>query len=168
MKKLFTCLMVLVFQIPLIRKLWIIRFKTPESKTVPWTSLKKSLPQCRIALITTGGVHLKSDDPFDMNDKDGDPTYRKIPSTATAGDLCITHDYYDHRDADEDINLVLPIDVLKEAQNTGLVGESSEFFYGLMGHIEGHHLQTLLEQTAKSVVQDLQRQKVDIALLVPA
>ena len=40
---------------------------------VPWTTPIKPLREARIALVTTGGVHLKDDHPFDMNDPDGDP-----------------------------------------------------------------------------------------------
>src|SRR5262245_15141924 len=67
----------------------------------PWTLLTKSLAHCRVALVTTAGVHRKEDAPFDMEDKNGDPTYRIIPRDSTRDSLCITHDYYDHRDADK-------------------------------------------------------------------
>ena len=45
----------------------------------PWTPLSKDPKECRIALVTTAGVHLRSQTPFDMEDKEGDPTFRVIP-----------------------------------------------------------------------------------------
>lgn len=168
MNELLNKMMIFLYRIPWIKEFWSSRFSALESDTIPWTPLEKPLPQCKIALITTGGVHLKTDRPFDMEDKNGDPSYRKISSTATQNDLAITHIYYDHSDADKDINLVFPIDILREVQNAGLVGESAEFFYGFMGHIDAHHVQTLVEQTAKSVARQLKQAEVDIALLVPA
>ncbi len=161
-------MMVALYRNPLIKKLWSKNFNALESDNIPWSPLRKPLSQCKIALLTTGGVHLREDPPFDMEDKDGDPTYRKIPSTATQKDITITHDYYNHSDADQDINLVLPLEILRDAQQKGIVGESAEFFYSFMGHIDKHHIKTLVEQTAKDVAHHLKREKVDIAFLVPA
>ena len=49
-----------------------------------------------------------------MQDPDGDPTYREIERDTPVEALMITHDYYDHRDADRDINIVFPIQRLAE------------------------------------------------------
>ena len=103
-----------------------------------------------------------------MEDNNGDASFRRIPASATQQELTITHDYYDHRDADKDINLVLPIDILREVQEAGLVGESARYFYSFMGHIDQQHVETLKEQTARQVAQELKDEQVDIALLVPA
>ncbi len=157
-----------LFKIPWVRQRWEEKFTPVTSEAIPWTPLTKPLARCTIALITTGGVHLKNDAPFNMDDKDGDPSYRTIPSTATKSDLMITHDYYDHTDADSDINLVLPIDILRACQEEGIVGRSSEFFYSLMGHIVLPHLPYLVEKTAKEIATALQGQGVDIVFLVPA
>jgi len=78
----------------------------------PWTPFTKPVAQCRVALITTAGVHRTEDPPFSMEDKHGDPTYRLIPRDVSPRDLCITHDYYDHRNADKDLNIVFPLDRL--------------------------------------------------------
>ncbi len=164
----FNKIMVALYHIPWVRNRWANHFSAQESDTIPWTPLKKPLSICKIVLLTTGGIHLKSDTPFDMKDKYGDPTYRKIPSNAALKDITITHDYYNHDDADQDINLVFPIEMLWDAQQNGLVGESAEFFYSFMGHIDKHHIKTLKEQTAKAVAHQLKREKVDIAFLVPA
>ena len=164
----FNKMKVALYRNPWIKKRWAQNFNALVSDTIPWTPLQKPLSLCKIALLTTGGVHLKNDHPFDMEDKDGDPTYRKIPSTVTQKDITITHDYYNHKDADQDINLVFPIGILRDAQQQGLVGEFAEFFYSFMGHISKHHIKTLVEQTAKDVAQQLMQEKVDVAFLVPA
>jgi len=44
-----------------------------------------------------------------MMDPAGDPTFSEIPAVASYEDLDITHDYYDHTDADRDINVVFPL-----------------------------------------------------------
>ncbi len=70
-------LAVAFYRIPGVKDRWANNFNALESDTIPWTPLKQPLSQCKVALLTTGGVHLKTDPPFNMEDKEGDPTYRK-------------------------------------------------------------------------------------------
>ena len=126
------------------------------------------MPLCRVALVTTAGVHLKSDPPFDMSDPMGDPSYRLIPEKSSLKELMITHDYYDHRDADRDINVVFPIDVLRRMQTENRIGPSAKNFYSLMGHIEGLHLNHLKTRTAPELAARLKDEEVDVAIFTPA
>jgi D-proline reductase (dithiol) PrdB len=80
----------------------------------------------------------------------------------------ITHDYYNHRDADRDINVVFPIDILRRLQTEHRVGPSSPSFYSLMGHIEGPHLHQLINKTAPELAARLNHEEVDIAIFTPA
>ena len=64
--------------------------------TFPLRRFTKPLDECRAALITTGGIHLPEQKPFDMTNPDGDPSYREIPGDVVTGDIVITHKYYDH------------------------------------------------------------------------
>jgi len=85
-----------------------------------------------------------------------------------ADDYTITHDYYDHRDADRDLNIVFPITRLKEMQRAGYIGSVSDMHFSFMGHIDGHHVGTLVNRTAPQVVRILKDLKVDVVLLTPA
>lgn len=134
----------------------------------PWAPLLKQVEKCRIALVTTAGVHLRSQSPFDMEDREGDPTFRVIPSQIGPEDLMITHNYYDHRDADRDINVVLPIQRLKELEVEGLVGEVAPHHFSFMGHIIGRHIETLTSRTAPEVAKMLKTDGVDAVFLTPA
>ncbi|MBI1911350.1 MAG: hypothetical protein HYS21_05060 [Deltaproteobacteria bacterium] len=134
---------------------------------IPWTPLKKPIKDCKIALVTTAGVHLKAQEPFDMLDKDGDPTYRELPSSAPREQYTITHDYYDHTDADKDLNIVFPLDRIRELKLEGKIGELAEVNFGFMGHIDAHHIETLVKKTAVEVADKLKRQNVDVVLLTP-
>lgn len=135
---------------------------------VPWEEPKAPLHQATVAVVTTGGVHLRDDEPFDMKDPDGDPSYREIPIDTKPDTLVITHDYYDHADAREDIDLVLPVPSLRELASRGAVGRLHPVAYSFMGHIDGPHLDTLRRQTARAVAARLRAGAVDYALLVPA
>lgn len=90
----------------------------PGEGIVPWTEPKKPLSGALVALVTTGGVHLRSQKPFDMKDPDGDPSWRPIPAGTSPAGLAITHDYYDHADAEKDLNLVPPLSSLKKIGTT--------------------------------------------------
>lgn len=134
----------------------------------PWAALSKPLSQCRIALVTTAGVHLRKDTPFAMNDQDGDPSYRVIPHGTPQEALQITHDYYDHRDADNDVNIVLPFERLAELAGEGVIGSVAPFHYSFMGHIDKHHIERLLGETAPEVARRLRREQVEAVVLTPA
>lgn len=138
-----------------------------DSGAIPWVPMTKRLSECRVAIVTTAGVHLKGEPPFDMVDKDGDPSFRAIPLSAPDDALMITHDYYDHADAEKDINIVFPIDRLKEMAKSGLIGEVAPVNYSFMGHIDGRHIETLVSKTGPQVAGLLKSARVDAVLLTP-
>ncbi|MGA9535893.1 MAG: glycine/sarcosine/betaine reductase selenoprotein B family protein [Desulfobacterales bacterium] len=145
------------------RKARIVRF----SET-PWTSFTDDPAKSRLALITTGGVHLKSQPPFDMKDRQGDPSFREIPAEAKPADLSITHNYYDHRDAVRDVNIVFPLERVRLLEQFGEIGQVNHCHFSFMGHISNRHLDTLINETAPCVAEKLRADGVDIALLTPA
>jgi D-proline reductase (dithiol) PrdB len=136
--------------------------------TTPFTPLPRPLRTCRVALITTAGLHLPEQEPFDMTDKNGDPSYREIPSDVGVESLTITHDYFSRSDAAADPNLVFPLDPLRELVRKGVVGSIAPRFFSFMGHILGEHLQTLSETTAPEVARALKADVVDAVFLTPA
>ncbi len=138
-----------------------------DAGDIPWVPMTKRLAECRVAIVTTAGVHLKGEPPFDMNDRDGDPSFRMIPLSAPRDSFTITHDYYDHTDAEKDVNIVFPIDRLKEMAKAGLIGEAAPANYSFMGHIDGRHIDTLVRKTAPQVAGLLKSARVDAVLLTP-
>lgn len=154
--------------LPWLRSRWARRRRFVEGRGIPWAPLTKPLAESVVALVTTAGVHLKSHEPFNMDDPDGDPSFRAIPSDVQRGDLTITHKYYDHSAADRDINVVLPLDRLRELAAEKRIGGLGPFVYGFMGHVDGLHLRTLMEATAPEVARLLKRDGVDAAVLTPA
>ena len=128
---------------------------------IPWTPLRKPLSQSSVVLISTGGVHLASDHPFHLN---GDPTFRVIPKDAQPTDLGISHQAYDRTDALRDINLVFPIERLRELEAEHVIGRLGDEHYGfgLMGSAKR------LMPAIKEVARRIREAGVDLALLVPA
>ena len=159
----------LITRFPGLSKPLIEAYQPWESKgDIPWTPLGKPLRECRVALVTTAGVHHASQPPFDMGDPEGDPSFRELDGAGIGGDFRITHDYYDHSDAEKDLNIVLPLERLREFEKEGIIGESAPVHYSFMGHVTGRHIPTLIEKSAPAVAERLKAGKVDAALLIPA
>ena len=75
-------------------------------RCIPYTPRILDLSKTTFALASTAGVHMRDQEPYNVG---GDNTWRLIPGDVQASQLMITHDHYDHRDADQDINCVFPI-----------------------------------------------------------
>jgi D-proline reductase (dithiol) PrdB len=147
---------------------WARRHPFVEATAVPWTRVTRPMKDSTVALVTTAGVHLASDPPFDMSDPEGDPSFRVIPRDVDPGRLTITHRYYDHAAADRDVNVVLPAARLRELAQEGRVGAVAPRMYSFMGHIDGRHLATLIDETAPAVADRLRADGVDAVFLTPA
>ena len=90
------------------------------------------------------------------------------PAAVSPAQLTITHDYYDHRDADRDPNIVFPWQRLEELVDQGAVGRASPVHLGFMGHIDGAHVRTLMERTAPEVARRLRADGAEAVVLTPA
>jgi D-proline reductase (dithiol) PrdB len=134
---------------------------------VSWVPVKQPLARSAIALVTTAGVHHRDQPPYDMHDHDGDPSFRELDLERPLDSLMITHDYYDHTDADRDLNVVFPVERLRDLAASGEIGAVARLGYGFMGHITGRHLETLKRRTAPEVAERLKKAGVDAVLLAP-
>ena len=130
----------------------------------PITPLNKPLKDCKLALLTTGGLHLKSDTPFDTKHLEGDCSFRILPGAVRHEDITITHESYDHKFINADLNCVFPLDRMKESVNEGKIKSLSEEHYSFMGHI--YVTGPLLENSRKAGKR-LKELGVDIAFLTP-
>jgi len=85
----------------------------------PFTPFGKDLRECRVALLSTGGFYIKGKQPpFDP--EKNDLGLREIPRDIDVSELAVSHDYYDHADAERDVNCVFPI------QSVGLIARVVE------------------------------------------
>jgi D-proline reductase (dithiol) PrdB len=138
---------------------------------IPWTPLCKPLNKCRVALLSSAGIALKDDKPFDQEGERrnpwwGDPSYRVLPKTATEKDVRFYHLHIDPRPAEQDLNCLLPLTRLKELEQAGEIGASTEKHYSIMGYIL--EPETLLQETVPSIIRDLRADHADVVALVPA
>jgi D-proline reductase (dithiol) PrdB len=120
-----------------------------------------------VAVLTAAGVHLKDQAPFDMEDPEGDASFRVLPAEAEAGELTITHDYYDHRAADQDVNCVYPIERVKELVARSELGSVAPRHVGMMGHIYGAQRERLVRRSAAEIAGLFKEDGVDLVLVSP-
>ena len=135
---------------------------------VPWAPMTKPLPECRLAVITTAGLHLASDSGFDVDAADGDPSYRSFPSDVEHPDLRISHTHYSRRYYEADPNVILPMDCLQSLVDGGVLGLARRFFsFGYVGTLTRELVDPAIG-TAHRLAAELRGDGVDLALLVPA
>src|SRR6266404_5426090 len=128
---------------------------TISRKCVPFTPFDRELSQSAIAIVTAGGVHLKDQEPFNIADELGDLGYREIPPDVDSSQLMVTHHHYDHTDADQDINVVFPIDVLRDLETEGVIGGIARKHIGYMGYTM--QLKAMYEGTAREIANDIDK-----------
>ncbi len=131
---------------------------------IPFIRPEKPLRECRLALVTTGGVHLPADARFDIDEPSGDCSYREIPKTADV--LTWTHAYYAPERSGEDLDSVFPLWTLRALEVEGMVGELNHRHFSFMGAI--HDPTPLVETTAPEVAAGLADDGVDVVLLTPS
>lgn len=157
----------LASRFPFIAKYLASKVTSLEYADVPWQPVTQPLFELNMALVTTAGVHHKDQQPFDMQDENGDPSYRIIDAEKPVSDLTITHDYYDHTSADKDINVVFPIERFKEMESAGKIKSLAQYHYSFMGHIVEEHVDTLVNKTAPEIAVRLEKDGVDAVFLTP-
>ena len=159
----------LATRFPRLARRFVAAYRPQESSgAIPWTRPARPLREARLAIVTTAGIHHRSQAPFDMSDRDGDPSFRILDGETLFDDFEITHDYYDHSDARKDPNIIFPLARLRELVREGVVGSLATSHYAFMGHIDGRHITTLVQKSAVEVAQRLLDDRVDLVLLTPA
>jgi len=137
-------------------------YRWVENTAVPWTPLKKPLSECKVALISSGGIMFRDQPRFHREDA----SYRRIPKDASPEDLNVWHFGYPTRDAQEDPNCVFPWERLKEFEREGVIHELSDPCFSFMGGI--YSARKVRDELAPAIVDELKRAHVDAFYLVPA
>lgn len=147
---------------------WLAKHPVERVRDVPWTPFDVPLEEARLGLLTSGGVHLDDQLPFDTRDADGDPGWRILPVDTPDERLVISHETYDTTAALLDHDVVYPLRRARELVAAGRLGSLCDEHVGMMGHIQGRHLEPLVERSAPAIAQHFVAQRADLVLLVPA
>lgn len=136
------------------------------NETAPLHEPATPLSDSVITFLTSGGISHCSMPAFDP-DARNDHRLDDIDNSANSQDFQIHDSYYDHHDADSDLNCVFPIDRLREMEATGEIGSiAARMWSGFMGRI--YNRTKLIEESAPAFVEKLKEDEVDILVTGPA
>ena len=143
---------------------------TPPPDTIPFTPFTVPLAQARIALLSTAGLSCPPDPPFDMdgeraNPMWGDPSWRRIPASATEADIAVNHLHIETSYIRRDINVALPLRRLEELVAAGEVGSVAPSHYSVMGFQLDQSQQ--LAESAPAIAASMKAEGVQGAVLAP-
>jgi len=147
-------------------RLWYHRYKFKKVDPLPWAPAGPRPSDARVGIVTSAGVHLPQDPPFEKA-KGGDFSYRWIPGETSVGDLICTHpsDAWDRSGVEADGNMAVPLDRLRELQEEGLIGEVAPRHASFQGSITAPL--RLIKKTAPEVAAAMADDGVDLAILTP-
>jgi D-proline reductase (dithiol) PrdB len=134
----------------------------PTFPTSPWVS-GPPLHERRLAVLTTSGLHLRTDQPFRF---DADECfYRVIPGSIQANDLVMSHisASFDRTGFQRDLNVIFPLDRLREMKAEGTLGSLADFHYS----IATTRNPLDLVEPAREIAGLLKKDNVNAVLLLP-
>ncbi len=129
--------------------------------TRPWVE-GPPLAERRVALVTSAGLHRVGDRAFSTVDL----SYRVIPGSISTSDLTMTHSsvHFDRTGFREDVNVVFPLDRLRELESEGEIGSVADFHYSLMG---AGWPPEAIEPTVRELAARLREDEVEAVCLCP-
>ena len=145
----------------------LLNWPCPENEDSPWTAMSKSLSECKVALVTTAGLHVRGDKPFTTAKNGGDASFRVIPRLTDPADIVQSHTSigFDRTSIYKDINITFPIDRLNELVALGKIGSLSDNYYSFMGALRNPA--ALTDEYGPEVAKNLMAEGVDVVLLIP-
>jgi D-proline reductase (dithiol) PrdB len=119
------------------------------------------LNERKVALISTAGLQRRDDRPFGMGADD----YRIIASDTPPSEIVMSHisTNYDRTGYQQDINVVFPLQRLKELVKEGKIGSVAQYHYSFMGATDP----TAMETRARELARIMGAEGVNAVLLVP-
>ncbi|MCJ7686564.1 MAG: glycine/betaine/sarcosine/D-proline family reductase selenoprotein B [Desulfobacteraceae bacterium] len=152
--------MVHIDRLPNATKKHLLNLACPTFETTPFVQPPPPEKR-RVAIITTAGLHRRNDRPFTLGSDD----YRVIPGDTKANDLVMSHvsTNFDRTGFQQDLNVVFPLDRLREMAERGQIGSLADYHYSFMGATEPEKMESAARKMASLIKED----GVNVVLLVP-
>jgi D-proline reductase (dithiol) PrdB len=150
-------------RLPQISRNNLLTFPAQVNDSAPFRPPAKPLGGCRLAIVTTAGLHRRGDRAFTP----GDQTYRVIPADTPARDIVQSHTSigFDRVPTMRDVNISFPIDRLRELVARGELGGLAPHHYSFMG--AQRETGRIERETGPEVARRLVDEGVDLALITP-
>ena len=138
---------------------------------IPWTPMKKPLDQTTLAMVTSAGIRLKSDIPFDMEREKreplwGDRSFRAIPRDTTEKEIEVEHLHINTSYIKKDINVILPLARMAEFEREGVIGRLAPTAYSFYGFQWQNT--DFLKEAIEPISKKLKAEEVEAVLMTPA
>jgi D-proline reductase (dithiol) PrdB len=132
----------------------------PSYETKPFV-IGPALAGRRIAVVSSAGLLRRGERPF----VSGDADYRVLPADTPADQILMSHVSvnFDRTGFLRDVNVVLPLDRLREMATAGIIGSVAASHYSFMGASDPRTMET----NARAVAGRLKADRVDGVLLTP-
>jgi D-proline reductase (dithiol) PrdB len=154
-------------------KTWVQTFIPDEDfkGSIPWTPMTKPLSQTTIALVTSAGISLRSDPPFDMEREKreplwGDRSFRAIPRGTTEKDIEVNHLHINTTYVKQDINVILPLARIAEFEQEKIIGRLAPTAYSFYGFQWQNT--DFLKEAIEPISKRMKLEGVAAVLLTPA
>ena len=137
------------------------RFGDFDHDATPWIT-PPPLAESTICLVTSAALHRRDDVPFRF----GDSGYRLIPDDVDPNDLVQSQVSvnFDRTHYQRDMNVVLPIDRLRELHGAGEIGGVSPVHFSVQGASPDAKA---FEASAADMANRMRELGVDAAMLAP-
>jgi len=138
--------------------------------SIPWSPMSKPLSKTTFALITSSGISVKTDPPFDMEREKneptwGDPSSREIPRSTTEKDIQVNHLHINTKHILDDINVILPLARMAELENEGIIGSLAPTAYSFYGF--QFQSMAFIEQGIEPMADRMRKEGVEAVILTP-
>ena len=119
------------------------------------------LARRRVAIVSSAAIHARTEPAFPH----GATEFRGLPATLDAGDIVMSHVSvnFDRHGFESDLNVIYPIDRLRELAAAGVIGSVAATHYASMGATDP----TTMAATTAQLVGQLRQDRVDAVLLSP-
>jgi D-proline reductase (dithiol) PrdB len=133
--------------------------------------MKKLLSQTTLALVTSAGISLKSDPPFDMEREKKDPlwgdrSFRLIPRETTEKEIDVNHLHINTNLVKQDINVILPLARMAEFEEGKIIGRLAPTAYSFYGFQWQNT--DFLKEAIEPISGKMKLEGVEAVLLTPA
>ncbi len=142
-------------------------FEFASPGPIPWTVPPSSTRGVSVALVTTSGLHLRSDPSFrTAEERYGDTSFRIVPRGTLPEQYDLSAPYVDRRHIPGDPNVALPLDPLESLHRAGLVGppapRHASFTGGIVRPLPG------LDESAEKLAAMFRADGVGAVILLPS
>ena len=142
------------------------RSMVTKHDTVALAPLEKALSAARVGFVSSAGVQPKGAVPFDVVHPVGDYTFRRVPRDTSVADLEIHQIKYPTEGAVRDLNVIFPIERLRDLVTDGTIAGRTDDLFSFIGYNmdPDRFERTLAEELADAVAGE----HPDVVLLAPA